>query len=165
MNDIKNMSEVKPIPDGYHSITPYLMIKNATSAIEFYKKAFDAQELFRMNGPEGKTIAHAELKIGDSVFMLSDEYPEMNYLSPQSIGGSPFFMHVYVQDVDTVFNQAISAGGTVLKPVEDQFYGDRTGTLKDPFGHLWSIATHKKDISIDEIKKKGEEMFSNKTTQ
>lgn len=160
---LKDM-EVKPIPDGYHSITPYLMIKNANSAIEFYKKAFNAQELFRMNGTD-ETIAHAELRIGDSVFMLSDEYPEMNYLSPQSIGASPFFMHLYVQDVDAVFDKAIAAGGTVLKPVEDQFYGDRSGTIKDPFGHLWSIATHKNDVPLDEIKKKSEEMFSKKASQ
>src|SRR5919198_4573258 len=154
------MSEnVKTIPEGYHSINPYLVVRNAARAIEFYKKAFGAEERFRMYGPDGKTIMHAELKIGDSIFMLSEESEEMKAHSPESIGGSPVSLYVYVRDVDQIFNQAVSEGATVLKPVNDQFYGDRSGYLKDPFGHLWSIATHKKDLSPDELRKAGQAFF------
>ncbi|MFZ0203798.1 MAG: VOC family protein [Nitrososphaeraceae archaeon] len=149
----------KKIPDGYHSINPYLVVRNADKAIEFYKKAFSAEERFRMYGPDGKTIMHADLKIGDSAFMLTEESKEMKALSPESIGGSPVSMYVYVTDVDTIFNQATSEGATVLKPVRDQFYGDRSGYLRDPFGHLWSIATHKKDLSPDELRNAGEAFF------
>ena len=151
---------VKPIPEGHHTITPYLVVKNGTQAIEFYKKAFGAEERFRMITPDGKSIAHAQLKIGDSLFMIADEFPQMNSLSPESIGGSPVSMYVYVEDVDTVFNQAVSAGATVLNPVMDMFYGDRWGYIKDPFGHLWSIATHKKDLTSDELKKAAEIAFA-----
>jgi PhnB protein len=147
------------IPDGYHSINPYLVVRNAAKAIEFYKKAFRAEERFRINGPDGKTIMHAELKIGDSVFMLTEESTVMKALSPESIGGSPVSLYVYVKDVDAVFNQAVSEGATVLNPVKDQFYGDRSGYLRDPFGHLWSIATHKQDLSPDELRKAGEAFF------
>jgi PhnB protein len=151
------MSEsIKTIPDSYHSINTYLVVRNAPKAIEFYKKAFGAEERFRMHGPDGKTIMHADLKLGDSVFMLTEESKEMKAQSPESIGGSPVSMYVYVNDVDSVFNQAVSEGATVLKPVSDQFYGDRSGYLRDPFGHMWSIATHKKDLSPDELKKAGE---------
>ena len=154
------MSEsVKSIPEDYHSINPYLVVRNAEKAIEFYKKAFSAEEHFRMHGPDGKTIMHAELKIGDSVFMLTEESPDMKSLSPESIGGSPISLYVYVKDVDGVFNQAVSEGATVIHPVKDQFYGDRSGYLKDPFGHLWSIATHKKDLTPDELRKAGEAFF------
>jgi PhnB protein len=154
------MSEnVKMIPEGYHSVNPYLVVRNADRAIEFYKKAFGAEERFRMHGPDGKTIMHAELKIGDSVFMLTEESSDMKALSPESIGGSPISLYVYVTDVDSVFNQAVSEGATILHPVNDQFYGDRSGYLKDPFGHLWSIATHKKDLSPDELKKAGQAFF------
>jgi PhnB protein len=154
------MSEnVKIIPEGYHSINPYLIVRNADRAIEFYKKAFGAEERFRMHGPDGNAIMHAELKIGDSVFMLTEESPDMKALSPESIGGSPVSLYVYVKDVDSVFNQAVSEGATILHPVNDQFYGDRSGYLKDPFGHLWSIATHKKDLSPDELKKAGQAFF------
>jgi PhnB protein len=149
----------KTIPEGYHSINTYLVVRNADRAIEFYKKAFGAEERFRMYGPDGKAIMHAELKIGDSIFMLSEESKEMKAHSPESIGGSPVSMYVYVRDVDQIFNQAVSEGATVLKPVDDQFYGDRSGYLKDPFGHLWSIATHKKDLSPDELRKAGEAFF------
>jgi PhnB protein len=124
------------------------------------KNGFGAEECFRMNGPNGKSIGHAQLKIGDSVFMLADEFPQMNSLSPESIGGSPVSMYVYVEDVDAVFNQAVSAGATVLNPVMDMFYGDRWGYIKDPFGHLWSIATHKKDLTPDELKKAAEIAFA-----
>lgn len=149
----------KTIPEGYHSINTYLVVRNADRAIEFYKKAFGAEERFRMSGPDGKAIMHAELKIGDSIFMLSEESKEMKAHSPESIGGSPVSLYVYVRDVDQIFNQAVSEGATVLKPVNDQFYGDRSGYLKDPFGHLWSIATHKKDLSPDELRKAGEAFF------
>jgi len=149
----------KTIPEGYHSINTYLIVRNADRAIEFYKKAFGAEERFRMYGPDGKAIMHAELKIGDSIFMLSEESKEMKAHSPESIGGSPVSMYVYVRDVDQIFNQAVSEGATVLKPVNDQFYGDRSGYLKDPFGHLWSLATHKKDLSSDELRKAGEAFF------
>ena len=154
------MSEsVKIIPEGYHSVNPYLVVRNADRAIEFYKKAFGAEERSRMHGPDGKAIMHAELKIGDSVFMLTEESPDMKALSPESIGGSPVSLYVYVKDVDSIFNQAVSEGATILHPVNDQFYGDRSGYLKDPFGHLWSIATHKKDLSPDELRKAGQAFF------
>jgi PhnB protein len=149
----------KIIPEGYHSINSYLVVRNAAKAIDFYKKAFNAEERFRMHGPDGRTIMHADLKIGDSIFMLTEESTEMKALSPESIGGSPVSLYVYVKDVDAVFNQAVSEGATVLNPVKDQFYGDRSGYLRDPFGHLWSIATHKQDLSPDELRKAGEAFF------
>ncbi len=147
------MANVKPIPDGYHSVTPYLIIKGAADAIEFYKKAFGATELFRMPAPGGK-VGHAEIKIGDSPIMLADESPEMGYVGPATLGGTPVSIMIYVEDVDTVFNQAIAAGGEQLKPLEDQFYGDRSGSLKDPFGHQWHVATHKEDVSPEEMDKR-----------
>ena len=153
-------TNVKPIPEGHHTITPHLVVKNGAQAIEFYKKAFGAEERFRMNTPDGKSIAHAQLKMGDSLFMLADEFPQMNSLSPESIGGSPVSMYVYVENVDAFFNQAVSAGATVLNPVMDMFYGDRWGYIKDPFGHLWSIATHKNDLTPDELKKAAEKAFA-----
>ncbi len=146
------MATVKPIPDGYHSVTPYLSIKGAADAIEFYKKAFGAIELFRMDH-EGK-IGHAEIKIGDSPVMLADEYPEMGFVSPITLGGSPFGLMIYVDDVDSVFKQAIAAGGVEKKPVQDQFYGDRSGTLTDPFGHVWTVSTHKEDVTPEEMDKR-----------
>ena len=146
------MANVKPIPDGYHSVTPYLIIKGASDAIEFYKKAFGATELFRMEH-EGK-VGHAEIKIGDSPIMLADESPEMGYVGPTTLGGTPVSLMIYVDDVDTVFNQAISSGGVELKPLQDQFYGDRSGTLKDPFGHTWHVATHKEDVAPEEMDKR-----------
>ncbi len=149
---------VKPIPDGYHSITPYLIIKGAAKAIDFYKKAFGAVELFRMAGPDGK-IGHAEMKFGDSPIMLADEHPEMGALSPQTVGGSSVGMMFYVEDVDTRFNQAVAAGAKVERPVKDQFYGDRSGTLVDPFGHKWTIGTHKEDVPPAELNKRMEAMM------
>ncbi len=146
------MANVKPIPDGYHSVTPYLIIKGASSAIDFYKQAFGATELFRMDH-EGK-VGHAEIKIGDSPIMLADESPEMGYKSPTTLGGTPISIMIYVEDVDTIFKRAIAAGGEQQKPVQDQFYGDRSGTLKDPFGHVWHVATHKEDVSPDEMEKR-----------
>jgi PhnB protein len=144
---------VKPIPEGYHSITPYLIVKGAADAIEFYKKAFGATELFRMPAPGGR-IGHAEIKIGDSVIMLSDEWPEMKYLGPKSLGGSPVSLLLYVDDVDTVFKQAIAAGATEDRAIEDKFYGDRSGSLTDPFGHVWHIATHTEDVSPEEMERR-----------
>jgi len=146
------MANVKPIPDGYHSVTPYLIIKGAGNAIDFYKKAFGATELFRMDH-EGK-VGHAEIKIGDSPIMLADESPEMGSKSPTTLGGTPVSIMIYVEDVDTIFKRAIAAGGEQQKAVQDQFYGDRSGTLKDPFGHVWHVATHKEDVSPDEMEKR-----------
>ena len=142
---------VKPIPEGYHSVTPYLVVRGAAQAIEFYKKAFGATELMRFPGPNG-TVAHAEIKIGDSPIMLADEGNE--YKSPQSVGGSPVSLMIYVQDVDKVYSQAISAGAKSSRAVEDQFYGDRSGNLTDPFGHVWTVATHKEDVSMDEMQRR-----------
>ena len=146
------MANVKPIPEGYHSITPYLVIDGAANALDYYKKAFGAIELFRMEH-QGK-IGHAEMKIGDSPFMLSDEHPEMGYKGPKALGGSPVGIMIYVADCDTIFKQAIVAGGTEMQALKDQFYGDRSGTLKDPFGHIWTVATHKEDVSPEEIEKR-----------
>ena len=146
------MANVKPIPEGYHSVTPYLSIKGAVKALEYYKKAFGAIELFRMEH-EGR-IGHAEIKIGDSPIMLADEYPEMGSVSPQTLGGSPVGIMIYVENVDTVFKQAIDAGGVEKKALQDQFYGDRSGTLTDPFGHVWTVATHVEDVSPEEIEKR-----------
>ena len=143
----------KPIPDGYHTVTPYLIIKGAGDAIEFYQKAFGATELFRLSMPGGK-IGHAEIKIGDSPIMLADEFPEMGYKSPQALGGSPVSLMIYVTDVDTIFNQAVAAGATVKEAVSDKFYGDRMGTVTDPFGHIWHVATHKEDVSLEEMEKR-----------
>lgn len=143
----------KPIPDGYHTATPYLIIRGAGDAIEFYKKAFGATELFRFPTPDGK-IGHAEIKIGDSPIMMADEYPQMGYNSPQTLGGSPVSLMIYVEDVDTTFNQAVAAGATVKEAVSDKFYGDRIGTLTDPFGHVWHVSTHKEDVSIEEMEKR-----------
>ncbi len=144
---------VKPIPDGYHSITPYLIVDGAARAMEFYKHAFGAVELFHFPAPGGK-IGHAELRIGDSPFMLADEHPEVGARGPKSFGGSPVHMLLYVEDVDKRFKQALSAGGRELRPVKDQFYGDRSGTLEDPFGHQWTIATHVEDVSVEETKRR-----------
>ena len=144
---------VKPIPDGYHTATPYLIIGGAADAIEFYKKAFGATELFRFPTPDGQ-IGHAEIKIGDSPIMMADEFPEMGYKGPQTLGGSPVSLMIYVEDVDTVFNRAVEAGATVKEAVSDKFYGDRIGTLTDPFGHVWHVSTHKEDVSIEEMKRR-----------
>ena len=144
---------VEPIPVGYHNITPYLMVRNAAAAIDFYKKAFNAVELMRFPGPGGK-IMHAEVKIGDSPVMLADEMPEEGHVGPQTLGGVGVSMMLYVEDVDTRFAQAIAAGATIKRPVQDQFYGDRNGTLVDPFGHVWSIGTHKEDVPMEEMQRR-----------
>lgn len=148
-------SKVKPIPDGYHSVTPYLAISGASAAIEFYKKAFGAKELYRMPMP-GNRVGHAEIQVGDSRIMLADESPEMDAYGPKALGGSPVALMIYVENVDTLFNQAIKAGGKMLRPVRDQFYGDRSGSLEDPFGHKWHLATHIEDVSPDEMMKRME---------
>lgn len=147
---------VKPIPEGYHSVTPYLVIKGAAKAIDFYKRAFGAVELFHMEGPDGR-IGHAEIKIGNSPVMLADEHPHMGFKGPQSLGGTPVSLMIYVEDVDKVFPQAVAAGATVTRPLQDQFYGDRSGTLTDPFGHVWTVSTHKEDVPPEELEKRAAE--------
>ena len=144
---------VKSIPEGYHSVTPYLIVNGGVEAIEFYKKAFGAVELFRMPAPGGK-IGHAEIKIGDSPIMLADEHADMGYKGPKSLGGSPVSIMIYVADVDTIFNQAVGAGATVKEALQDKFYGDRMGTVVDPFGHIWHVATHKEDVSAEEMQRR-----------
>ena len=145
------MPKAKPIPEGYHSITPYLVIKGAAKAIDYYKKAFGATEIMRMPLPDG-TVAHAELKIGDSMFMMGEEMPQAGYRAPQ--GSTPVGLMIYVEDVDRVFKQAVAAGGRVNKELQNQFYGDRSGTLYDPFGHMWTIATHVEDVPPEEMKRR-----------
>lgn len=144
---------VQPIPDGYHSVTPYLICGGAAAAIDYYKKAFGAVELMRLDGPDGK-IGHAEIRIGNSIIMLADEHPEFMQKGPKAYGGSPVTLAVYVPNVDEMFAQAIAAGGQELRPVKDQFYGDRSGTLVDPFGHTWTIMTHIEDVPQDEIERR-----------
>jgi PhnB protein len=151
------MGKVKPIPEGYHTIIPYLSIKGAADAIEFYKKAFGASESMRVAQPDGR-IGHAELRLGDSRIMLADEFPDMDFRSPLSMGGSPVHIHLYVESVDTVVGRAVSAGAKVIRPVQDQFYGDRTGTVADPYGHVWHVATHTEDLSPEEIGKRAAAM-------
>ncbi len=144
---------VKPIPEGYHSVTPYLIVRGAADAIEFYQKAFGAIELFRFPSGDGK-IGHAEIKIGDSPIMVADEYPEMGYQGPQSVGGSPVSLMIYVEDVDSVFNQAVDCGANVKEALQDKFYGDRMGTVVAPFGHVWHLSTHKENVSMEEMQER-----------
>jgi PhnB protein len=146
---------VKPIPEGYHSVTPYLIIKGAARAIDFYKQAFGATEMLRIPGPNG-TIGHAELRIGDSVIMLADEMQAGPYRSPEAFGGSPVSLMIYIENVDGVFARALSLGARQSRAVEDQFYGDRSGNLIDPFGHVWTIATHVEDVSLEEMQRRME---------
>ena len=148
----------KAIPDGYYTVTPHLVVKDAGGAIEFYKKAFGAEEVFRMPGPGGK-VMHAELKIGNSHVMINDEMPSFGALGPQSIGGTPVTLHLYVNDVDSTFKRAISAGAKEEMAVADMFWGDRYGKLVDPFGHKWSVATHKEDVSPEECARRMEKEF------
>lgn len=144
---------VKPIPDGYQTVTPYLIVKEAGKAIEFYKKAFNATELMRMGGPGGK-VMHAEIRIGNSPIMLADEFPEMGAVGPQSLGGTSVSLLLYVENVDALTKQAIETGASVLRPVQNQFYGDRSATILDPFGHKWTIATHVEDVSMEEMQRR-----------
>ena len=144
---------VKPIPDGYNGVTPYLIVDGAARAIEFYKQAFGATETFRMERPDGR-VGHAEIKIGDSHVMLADEHPEMGARGPQAIGGSPISLVLYVEDVDATVNRAVEAGAKLTRPVANQFYGDRTGGVEDPFGHAWYVATHVEDVAPEEMQKR-----------
>jgi PhnB protein len=153
------MADVKPIPEGYPQVTPYLHVDGASAAIDFYGKVFGANERFRMDGPEG-TIGHAELELGDSIIMVSDEFPDRDVRGPKSVGGTPVTISVYVEDVDSVFEAAMEGGATELRPVENQFYGDRTGQFEDPFGHRWSIASHVEDVPPDEMEKRAAEAMS-----
>ena len=146
-------AKVNPIPDEYRAATPYLSLSDAARAIDFYKQAFGAREVMRMPAPGGK-IGHAEIRIGDAPIMLADECPEMNFRSPQSLGGTPVNIVIYINDVDALVNQAVAAGAKLLRPVQDQFYGDRMGVLQDPFGHSWSFATHIEDVSPEELQKR-----------
>jgi PhnB protein len=152
------MRTAKPIPGGRQVLTPYLIVRNAAKAIEFYAQAFGAREVFRLTEPQGK-IGHAELRIGDSLLMLADEYPDFGALGPASIGGSPVTIHLYVEDVDRVVAGATAAGGTILRAVKDEFYGDRAGMIVDPFGHKWHIATHTEDVSAQEMQRRWEAML------
>jgi PhnB protein len=153
-------ASAKPIPDGYHSVTPYLSVRNATEAIAFYKKAFGAVELYRIDMPGGK-VGHAELQIGDSRVMLADEFPDMPDAvtsSPRALGGTSFGLNLYLPGVDAAFKKAVEAGAKVKRPVEDKFYGDRSGTIEDPFGHIWTLSTHVEDVPPDEMKRRMEAM-------
>ncbi|MCI0663265.1 MAG: VOC family protein [Acidobacteria bacterium] len=152
-------NQVKPIPEGFHTLTPHIVVKGADKAIEFYKKAFGAKEVGRMPGPDGVTIMHADIIIGDSHLMLVDEFPDMGCIGPQSIGGSPVTIHIYVEDADTFYKQAVAAGAQEKMPLTDMFWGDRYGMVSDPFGHTWSIATHKEDLSVEEMMKRSKSAF------
>jgi PhnB protein len=154
------MANVKPIPEGNHTITPSLVVKNGKKAIEFYKIAFGAKELGTMLGPDGQKVMHAELQIGDSKIYLGDEAPEMGAVSPQTLGGSPVSLNIYTEDCDAMFRRALAAGATVKMPLEDMFWGDRYGKLADPFGHTWGIATHKEDVSPEEMDKRAKEWMA-----
>lgn len=151
-------AKIQPIPDGYHSLTAYLIVKGGAAAIEFYKKAFDAKDHFLMNGPNG-CVAHASLTIGNSIVMMADENPQMGAMSPSTLKGSAVSMVLYVEDVDTVFKRAVDAGAIVKLPVENKFYGDRAGTIIDPFGHMWTIMTHVEDVTPEEMNRRVQEMM------
>lgn len=148
-----------PIPEGFHTVTPHLICKNAGAAIEFYKKAFGAEELCRMPGPDGKSVMHCELKIGNSVIFMCDEFPDMGAMGPQSLGGTPVVLHLYVPNADAAYAQATAAGAKATMPLQDMFWGDRYGKVTDPFGHEWSIATHVEDLSPEEIGKRAAAAF------
>ena len=150
---------VKPIPEGFHTLSPHVVVNDGNKAIEFYKNAFGAEETVRMPGPDGKSVMHAELKIGSSVFMLAEEFPGMGPKSAATLGGSPVILHLYVDDVDALFDRAVKAGAAATMPVMDAFWGDRYGQLTDPFGHVWSIATHKEDLTDEEVGKRAEKFF------
>jgi PhnB protein len=149
----------KPVPEGYHTVTPYLIVKGAAEAIAFYQKAFGAVEMMRLPMPDGR-VGHAEIKIGDSPVMLADECPDMHFVSPVTLGGAGVSICLYVQDADALFQQAVDAGAEVVRPVEDQFYGDRNGTLKDPYGHVWTVATHQEDMSPEEMDRRFQEFMA-----
>ena len=156
------MANVDPIPQGYRTLSPYLVVQDPDRAIDFYKKAFGAEEVDRMTGPDGKTVMHATLRIGDSMLMLTGEFPNMGCKSPKMLGGSPVTVHMYVRDVDSAYKRAIGAGATAKMQVADMFWGDRFGTLTDPFGHEWSIATHKQNLTKEQITAAAKAAFSGK---
>ena len=156
------MTTVKPIPDGYTTVTPHLVLSDATKAIEFYKTAFGAKELARMTAPDGKSIIHAEIQIGNAIVMICDEFPEMGCLSPEKIGGSSTSLFLYVEDVDATYKKALEAGCKELMPVADMFWGDRYGQVQDPYGHRWAIATHIKDVTPEEMQEAAKKLFSKK---
>ena len=153
------MADVKPIPEGYPRVTPYLSVAGAADAIDFYGKIFGAKERMRMEGPDG-SIGHAEVQIGDAVIMMADENPDFGNTSPKTLGGTPVTISIYVEDADDVFERAIQAGATSLRPVENQFYGDRAGSFEDPFGHQWHVATHVEDVSPEEMQKRAAEAMA-----
>jgi uncharacterized glyoxalase superfamily protein PhnB len=157
-------SRVKPIPTGFHTLTAHLVVKGAGNAIDFYKKAFGARELGRLATPDGKSIVHADLKVGDSHVFLADEVPKTGCLAPESIGGTPVTIHLYVKDVDDAFRKAVAAGARVKMPLSDMFWGDRCGVLADPFGHAWSVATHKEDVTPVEIRRRAQAACSEAAT-
>jgi PhnB protein len=153
-------SKVRRVPEGLHTVTPHLVVRGAAQAIEFYKKAFGAKEQRRAPGPDGKTLLHAEVQIGDSRIFLNDEYPEMGAISPQGLKGTPVTIHLQVEDVDSLYQQAVSAGAQVVMPLADQFWGDRYGMVTDPFGHQWSMASHVKDMTPEEMAKASAAAFA-----
>ena len=155
------MAKVKPIPEGHNGVSPYLIVAGAARALDFYKQAFGATELFRHNGPDGR-VGHAEVKIGDTVVMIADEHPDFGAHAPAKFGGSPVSLPLYVEDVDAVAQRAVKAGAKITRPVADQFYGDRLGTLEDPFGHTWHVSTHIEDISMDELSRRAEKAMKEK---
>jgi PhnB protein len=146
-------TKVKPIPDGYASVTPYLVVDGGVKALDFYKAAFGATEIMRMEQPNGR-LGHAEFRIGNSIIMMADEHPQMGYRGPKALGGTPVSILLYVEDVDTVAAKVVKEGAKVLRPVENQFYGDRSGTFEDPFGHVWTVASHVEDIAPEEMKRR-----------
>ncbi len=152
------MADVKPIPEGFHTVTPHLVVSDAASAIEFYQKAFGAEEVSRMPGPEGK-IMHAAIRIGDSPVMLNDEFPDMGTVGPKAIGGTAVTIHLYVKDADAVWDSATKAGAKVVVPIDDMFWGDRYGVIEDPFGHRWSIATHTQDLTPEQVMEGAQKAF------
>jgi uncharacterized glyoxalase superfamily protein PhnB len=152
--------KVRRVPEGYHTVTPHLVVRGAAQAIEFYKKAFGAKELRRSPGPDGKSIMHAEMQIGDSRVFLNDEFPAMGALSPQGLNGTPVTIHLYVEDADTLYSQAVKAGAQATMPLADQFWGDRYGMVTDPFGHHWSIASHIKDLTPEQMQKAAAAAFA-----
>ncbi len=151
---------VQPIPQGYNTVSCHLVVPNSVQALEFYRKAFGAEETFRMPGPDGQSTVHAEMRLGNSMVMLSDENPQWAQKSPQTLGGTSVSLHLYLEDVDAVFNRAVEAGCEVIMPLQDMFWGDRFGELKDPFGHVWSLATRKEDVSWEEMQRRAAEVFS-----
>lgn len=158
---VRKKKKVTAIPKGYHSITPYLIVNNAAEAIQFYKKIFGAKEVMRMDQPSGK-IGHAELKIGDAKIMLADECPEMNARSPRAYSGSPVSIHLYIKNVDDVVKKAVASGAKLIRPAQDMFYGDRSGAVEDPYGHMWYVSTHIEDVSMAKMRKRAAELFGKK---